>query len=129
MNSSKELSPARSDADETHWWIAYSAHSAVDGTLHCIRTATGENAEPKHARARRKGHVMEIDWVAGDFDVKCYAQENEAGAWEGRVLVGSLKDGERAERFLDCQGTAATEAKAVNSAAAWARRQSPADDT
>ena len=32
MNSSVKSEHLRSGCDETHWWIAYAKHSAVDGT-------------------------------------------------------------------------------------------------
>jgi hypothetical protein len=68
---------------------------------------------------------MEMNWVAGVEDVKCFAEKDEGGAWKSRVLVGSVKDGKRDERFLDCEGVFATEEEAVAAAAAWARARMP----
>jgi hypothetical protein len=68
---------------------------------------------------------MEKNWMAGTEDVKCFADQDEAGAWKGRVLVGSGKDGQRVERFLDCDGVSATEEEAVTAATAWARARIP----
>jgi hypothetical protein len=68
---------------------------------------------------------VEMNWMAGAEDVKCFADKDESGAWKGRVLVGSGKDAQRVERFLDCDGVAATEEEAVLAATAWARARMP----
>jgi hypothetical protein len=68
---------------------------------------------------------MEMNWMAGAEDVKCFADKDESGAWKGRVLVGSGKDAERVERFLDCDGVSTTEEEAVMAATAWARARMP----
>ena len=68
---------------------------------------------------------MEKNWMAGTKDVKCFADKDESGAWKGRVLVGSGKEAQRVERFLECDGVSATEEEAVMEAMAWARARMP----
>jgi len=68
---------------------------------------------------------MEMNWMAGEEDVKCFADKDDNGAWKGRVLVGSGKDAQRVERFLDCDGVSPTEEEAVMAATAWARARMP----
>ena len=70
---------------------------------------------------------MERNRVAGAQDVKCFAEKTEKGSWKGRVLVGSGKDEQRDERYLDCDGVAATESEAVEAATAWAMARMPED--
>jgi hypothetical protein len=82
--------------------------------------------EPPQANARYSREIdMERNWVAGAEDVKCFADKDESGTWKGRVLVGSGKDAQRVERFLDCDGVSATEEEAVMAATAWAQARMP----
>lgn len=69
---------------------------------------------------------MELNWMAGDEDVKCFADKDEDGARKGRVLVGSGKDAQRVERFLGCDGVFPTEEEAVITATASALARMPA---
>jgi hypothetical protein len=40
MSAPSDTAKTRSDGDETHWWIAYAAHSAVDGSARRDRAPT-----------------------------------------------------------------------------------------
>ena len=60
MSAPVDASKTRSDGDETHWWIAYAAHSAVDGTARRVGSADAVDAAapprgdaPKLASERR----------------------------------------------------------------------------
>lgn len=69
---------------------------------------------------------MEINWTAYAEDVKCFADKDKSGGWKGRVLIGSGKDAQRVERFLDCDGVSASEEEeAVVAATTWARARMP----
>jgi len=44
MSAPSDTAKTRSDGDETHWWIAYAAHSAVDGSARRDRGADAADA-------------------------------------------------------------------------------------
>lgn len=68
---------------------------------------------------------MEMNWMAGNENVKCFADKDESGARKRRVLVGSGKDDQQVERFRDCGRVYTTEEEAVIAATAWARPRMP----